>query len=214
MGIQRSHSDTGLVTQALAGDLAQLDGLPQGGLSQSGADFADGDVAGSADGHQVVHHVDLAERRGQSEGIRQVGMLALVVHAGHLHGTLVEGAKDKALNFTGLAQLNGGVQLVQITRSAVLVGLTVDDLGGVLVLQVQNGVALLPVTLVQIVNDIVGYVTAHHLQTVLKHAQVADDDRPAVVGVIVLYCQHSHQLRTNTSGVPQQNTEDGFFAHK
>ena len=143
----------------------------------------------------------------------EVGVLAFVVHTSHLHGALVEGAKDKAFDLAGLAEVNGGAQLLEVTGAAVGVGLTVDHLAGVLVLQVQNGVALGPIALAQVVDDVMGHVTAHHLQAVFEHPQIADDHRTAVVSVIVLHSQHGHQFRTNTGGVAQQNAENGFFTH-
>ena len=150
---------------------------------------------------------------GEVERMGEVGVLAFVVHTSHLHGALVEGAKDKAFDLAGLAEVNGGVQLLEVTGAAVGVGLTVDHLAGVLVLQVQNGVALGPIALAQVVDDVMGHVTAHHLQAVFEHPQIADDHRTAVVSVIVLHSQHGHQFRTNTGGVAQQNAENWLFTH-
>ena len=113
----------------------------------------------------------------------------------------MEGAKDEALNLTSLAQVNGGVQLVQVASAAVLAGFAVDYLVGVLILQVQNGVTLLPIALAQVIDDVVGSITAHDLQAVLKHPQVTDDNGAAVVCVIVLDRQHGDQLRSYTGRI-------------
>ena len=214
MGIQGRHGDAGLVAQALSGDLAQLDGLPEGSLGEVGADLADGDVAGGPDGHEIVHHVDLTEGGGEVEGVGQVCMLALVVEPRHLHGPLVEGPEDKALDLPGLAELNSGVQLLEVAGPAVGVGLAVGHLGGVLVLQVQHGEALGPVAFAEVADHVVGHAAAHHLQAVLEHAQVSDDDGAAVVLVVIPQGQHSHQLRANAGGVSQKDAEDRLFTHK
>ena len=211
--VQSSHGDAGLVAQALTGDLAQLDGLTQVALGDHAADLADGHMARGTDGHQIVHHVDLTEGGLEVKGMGKISVLTLIVHTGHLHSALVEGAKDDALDLTGLAEFNGSIQLLEIAGATVGVGFAVNHLIGILIFQIQNGVALGPVALAQVVDDVMGHVTTHDLQAVLKHPQVTDDHGPAVISVIVLHSQHGHQLRANAGGVAQQDAENGLFTH-
>ena len=143
----------------------------------------------------------------------KISVLTLIVHTGHLHSALVEGAKDDALDLTGLAELDGSIQLLEIAGATVGVGFAVNHLIGILIFQIQNGVALGPVALAQVVDDVMGHVTTHDLQAVLKHPQVTDDHGPAVISVIVLHSQHGHQLRANAGGVAQQDAENGLFTH-
>ena len=161
----------------------------------------------------TVHHVDLAEGGLEVKGMGKISVLTLIVHTGHLHSALVEGAKDDALDLTGLAEFNGSIQLLEIAGAAVGVGFAIDHLIGILIFQIQNGIALGPVALAQVIDDVMGHVTTHDLQAVLKHPQVADDHGTAVISVIVLHSQHGHQLRANAGGVAQQNTENGLFTH-
>ena len=213
VGVQSRHRDPRLVPEALTGDLRQLDGLPQVLLRDVGAYLADGDMAGGPHRHQVVHHVDLAEWRGQIERVGQVCMFALVVKARHLHGALVEGPEYEALNLPGLAQVNGRVQLQKVAGAAVLIGLSVDHLFRILILQVQHRVAPGPVALTQIADDVVGHIPSDHLQPVLEHPHVADDHRTEVIRVKVLHSQLGHQLRAYTGRVAQQHANNRQFAH-
>ena len=136
------------------------------------------------------------------------------METGHLHGALVEGSEDKALDLAGLAQLNGRVQLQKVAGAAVGVGLAVDHLLRILILQVQDRIAPLPVALAQIADDVVRHVTAHDLQTVLEHPQIADDHGAAVVGIVVGHSQLSHQLGAHTGGVAQKNAQNRQFTHE
>ena len=214
VGVQRRYRDPRLVAKALSRDLCQLDSLPQVLLRNVGAYIADGNVAGGPHRHQVVHHVDLAERRGQIEGMGQIRVLALVVKARHLHGTLVERPEHEALDLSRLAQLNRRVQLQKVAGAAVLVCLAVHHLLRILIFQVQHRETPGPVALIHVLHRVVRHITANHLQTVLKHPHVTDDYRAEIICVKILHGQLGHQLRAHARGVAQQYANNRQFAHE
>ena len=212
VGIQGRHADAGIfIAGHLQGGVAQGDGPEDLLHGQVVADLLDGDVAGGAGGPHAAGHVDLAE--GLVRHAEQVGhdvVLALILAAGQLHPVLVEGGEAEALQLAALTQVDGQLQHVVHADAAHHVQLAHLHVGGVLVVLVQDGQALVPVGLAHGGDDVVGRVPAHDLQGVLKDAHVADDDGAAVVRIEIVHCQLGHQLGPDARGVAHEDTKYRF----
>ena len=172
-------------------------------------------MAGGTGGPHAGSNVDLAEGLiGHAESVSHNVMLALILAAGQLHALLIEGAKAEAVDFAGLAHLDGQIQHLVDADAAHHIQLAHLDLSRILILLVQNGDTLLPVSLADVGDRIVSGIAADNLQGVLENTHVADDHGTAIVSVEILRSQLCDQLRANASGVTHQDTKNRFlFTH-
>jgi len=169
------------------------------------AHFLDGNVARGARSPEIAHHIDLAKGIRVAEEMGKEVVLALVGAARHLHRRLIERGEAESLYLFFIEKINPCLKHGEACGSALHAQFAdFEILGGVEVLQVEDGCARAPIRIGHPCDNLVGEADARASHAQFEHAGIADENRFAESVEEVRCAEFRDQFRTYARSISKQ----------